>query len=138
MSRKRSPRISATIATASLNSSNVMRRSERGFTLLKMMSTLVLSTRRPSCRPVSRQNLAHFEPSMVSERSSPRTPKLANSAKTSRKLASAPEPRLRSFVPPGERNEAPPSNEALSESLSGKEGNPPRSSSSSLRSGSEG
>jgi hypothetical protein len=82
--------------------------------------------------------LAHFEPSMVSERSSPRTPKLANSAKTSRKLASAPEPRLRSFVPPGERNEAPPSNEALSESLSGKEGNPPRSSSSSLRSGSEG
>ena len=57
--------------------------------------------------------------------SSPRTPKLAaNTKRRPGPLASAPEPRLRSFVPPGERSEAPPLNEAFSESFSGKRREP--------------
>mmetsp|Transcript_15553 Transcript_15553/g.51056 ORF Transcript_15553/g.51056 Transcript_15553/m.51056 type:complete len:272 (+) Transcript_15553:1970-2785(+) len=94
ISRNRSPRISPTMATASLNSSNVIRRSPRGFTLLNMISTLCESKVFPSCNRVSLQNLANLAPSIVSLRSSPRTPKLANSVNTSLRLASAPLPPL--------------------------------------------
>ena len=67
------PRISATIATASLNSSKEIFRSPRVFTLLKMRSTWTASSVRRFCRPVSRQNLAHLAPSMASS-PTPRTP----------------------------------------------------------------